>query len=91
MSGRIRLLSTGLAAAAATAASLTLVAPAAHATGASCDLGDGTVMEDGQTWGESDGLGGNGFYNYVCADGTPVFTGWSYEEDPTHVRVPLET
>jgi len=86
----LRRLSIGLAATAATAASLTLVAPGADATGAGCDLGDGTVMQDGQSWGESDGLGGNGFYNYVCQDGTPVFTGWSYEEDPTNVRVPLE-
>ena len=90
MSGRIRLLWPGLVAAAATAASLTLVAPAAHASGASCGLGDGIVMEVGQAWAEADGLGGNGFYNYVCQDGTPVFTGWSYEEDPLNVRVPLE-
>jgi hypothetical protein len=81
----LRRLSIGLAATAATAAALTLVAPAAHATGASCDMGDGFVVPDGGEWSESDGLGGNGFYHYVCQDGTPVFTGWSYDEDPDTV------
>ena len=78
---------------AAAAASLAVVAPAAHATGASCDLGDGTPpIADGHEWSEADGFGG--WYDYVCQDGTPVFTGWHWTDDPTTVpasRSPIQS
>jgi hypothetical protein len=70
---------------AATAAPLALMAPAAHAIGG-CNLGDGIDRENGSEWQERADENG-GWYNYVCQDGTPVFTGYSYEPDDNHIHV----
>lgn len=53
------------------------ITPAAYAAG-DCSIGNGITVEDGQQWSERADENG-GWYDYVCQEGTPVFTGYHWE------------